>query len=143
MKYESIYILPPDLTDAETNETLKKVETLVAKNGGEIIETDRWEKKRLAYPVKKHKYGYYVLLRLEAPATLVSLLEKHYRLTENIIKFLTIKVSEFKRESDFVVLPPGEEERSMNTYKKRVYNKNSAKDKEPQKNKPVEAKIGD
>lgn len=94
-----------NLSGAEIDETIGKVEELVTKNGGKVLEIERWEKKRLAYPVKKHKYGYYVLIRLEAPANLIDPLERFYRLSEHIIKFLTIKITDLKKQTDSVSLP--------------------------------------
>ena len=102
LKYESIFILAPDLPDTDIDETLKNVEGLITEKGGTVLESERWEKKRLAYPVKKHKYGYYILIRFEAPPNLINLLEKHYRLSEPIIKFLTIKVTDFKKQTPLV-----------------------------------------
>ncbi len=112
LKYESIFILAPDLPDTDKDETIKKVEELITKNSGKVLETERWEKKRLAYPVKKHTQGYYVLVRLEAPVKLINPLEKFYRLSEHIIKFLTIKVTDFKRQTDSVPLPENSTDRT-------------------------------
>lgn len=107
MKYETIFIFSPELDDTAIDEGLKKVEDLVTKNSGSIIKTEQWGKKRLAYPVKKHIYGYYVLMQLDAPPKLISDLERHYRLTENIIKYLTLKISDSKKKKD-VVSPSAE-----------------------------------
>lgn len=117
MKYESIFILTPSLPDTDIDETIKKVEELITKNLGKVLEIERWEKKRLAYPVKKHKYGYYVLIRFEAPADLMNPLEKYYRLSEHIIKFLTIKLNDSKIQTDVVPLPEKDAKKSVKNSK--------------------------
>lgn len=107
MKYETVIIFSPELDDTVIDGALKKIEDLVTKNSGSIIKTEHWKKKRLAYPVKKHIYGYYVLIQLDAPPKLISDLERHYRVTENIIKYLTLKISDLKKKKD-VVSPSAE-----------------------------------
>lgn len=105
----------PDLPATDIDGTIGKVEELITKNGGKVVEVERWEKKRLAYPVKEHKYGYYVLIRLEAPATLIHPLERFYRLSEHVIKFLTIKVTDFRKQAATVSSPEKEANITVNT----------------------------
>jgi small subunit ribosomal protein S6 len=54
----------------------------------------------LAYTVKKHKYGYYVLIRFDAPPTSISPLERTFKLKEHVIKYLTVKIIETKKKTD-------------------------------------------
>ncbi len=120
------------------------MEELITKNRGKVLETERWEKKRLAYPVKKHTYGYYVLIRLEAPVKLINPLEKFYRLSEHIIKFLTIKVTDFKRQTDFVPLPANGTDNATNVSKANSHTDNNHKlEKTNNSKKSKEANIGD
>jgi small subunit ribosomal protein S6 len=90
--YETIFIIHPELNEEDVEEHIKRVENLVTRLGGEIVKTERWGKKRLAYEVDKHRYGFYVLLRLRGNPTLLPELERHYRLTEGIIKSLVIRL---------------------------------------------------
>jgi len=90
--YETIFIIHPELNEEDVEEHIKRVENLVTRLGGEILKTERWGKKRLAYEVDKHRYGFYVLLRLQGSAALLPELERHYRLTEGIIKSLLIRL---------------------------------------------------
>ncbi len=125
------------------DETIKKVEELITKNGGKVLETERWGKKRLAYPVKKHKYGYYVLIRFEAPANLLKPLEKFYQLSEHIIKFLTVKVTEFKKQTDFAPLPENDTKKTLNVSKDSSHTDNNHKlEKTNNGKKSKEANIG-
>ena len=89
--YESIFILRSTLNDEDVQKTVNKIEGVV-KQGGELIATENWGKKRLAYEVMKEKKGIYVLLRFRAKGDLVSEIERNYRIDDNVIKFLTVKL---------------------------------------------------
>ena len=89
--YESIFILRSTLNDEDVQKTVSKIEGVV-KQGGELIATENWGKKRLAYEVMKEKKGIYVLLRFRAKGDLVSEIERNYRIDDNVIKFLTVKL---------------------------------------------------
>lgn len=110
--YETIYIIHPELNEEEIETQIKRVEDLVTRLGGEIAKTERWGKKRLAYSIDKHRYGFYVLLRLRGNHTVLSELERHYRLTEGIIKSLVIRLAAEPKEEPVMVTheAQGEEE---------------------------------
>ncbi len=97
--YESIFILRPTLNEDEAQNTIRKIEGLV-KNGGELIATENWGKKKLAYEIMKEKRGIYVLLRFRGKGEVVSELERNYRFDDRVIKFLTVKLD--KKELKFL-----------------------------------------
>jgi small subunit ribosomal protein S6 len=114
--YETIFILHPELNEEDVEEHIKRVESLVTRLGGEIMKTERWGKKRLAYEVNKHRYGFYVLLRLRGNSVILPELERHYRLTEGIIKSLVIRLNAEPKEELVMVtqsVSGEEEERSL------------------------------
>jgi len=114
--YESIFIIHPELSEEDVEEHIRRVENLVTRLGGEILKTERWGKKRLAYEVNKHRYGFYVLLRLRTNPAILPELERHYRLTEGIIKSIVIRLKAEPKEEPVMVTHegPGEEgERSQ------------------------------
>jgi small subunit ribosomal protein S6 len=115
--YETIFIIHPELNEEDVEEHIKRIENLVTRLGGEIVKTERWGKKRLAYEVDKHRYGFYVLLRLRGNPAFLPELERHYRLTEGIIKSLVIRLKAEPAEEPVMVAPEGamgeEEERSL------------------------------
>jgi small subunit ribosomal protein S6 len=113
--YETIFIIHPELGEDDVEEHIKRVENLVTRLGGEILKTERWGKKRLAYEVNKHRYGFYVLLRLRTNSAILPELERHYRLTEGIIKSIVIRLRAEPKEEPVLVThegPAEEEERS-------------------------------
>jgi small subunit ribosomal protein S6 len=114
--YETIFIIHPELNEEDVEEHIKRVENLVTRLGGEIIKTERWGKKRLAYEVNKHRYGFYVLLRLRGNSAFLPELERHYRLTEGIIKSLVIRLKAEPKEETVMVAhegSPGEDEERL------------------------------
>jgi len=88
--YESIFIVRPDLSDEDIEKELEAVRALVAADGGSIISEDKWGKKRLGYAIRKHRYGYYDVLRYSMETKNVSKVDRHFRLNENILKAMTV-----------------------------------------------------
>jgi len=92
--YEALYIARPDVPDDEIQTIAKEVENLVTANGGAIVRSEIWGKRRLAYEVQKCTEGNYVLLRFESAPGLVARLENHFRLTDAIIRYLVVHFDE-------------------------------------------------
>lgn len=88
--YQTIVVIDSLLKSEEIDAIIEKITRIINNNGGKVINIDRWEKKRLAYEIKKRQYGYYVEIDFEAPHNLVKILERDYRLDENILRYLTI-----------------------------------------------------
>ncbi len=101
--YFFFIILDPALEPKATEETVERIKGIVVKKGGEILKTDNWGRKKLAYEIKKHKEGIYVLLLFKAPSQAIVELERFYKVLEPLIKFLFIKLK--KKQID-AVLPP-------------------------------------
>ncbi len=90
--YESIFIINPNLTDEETANIIKRMQDVVTKQGGEMIKFEDWGKKKLAYEIKKQKRGHYAFFQFKAAPAVVSELERTYKLTDSVIKFLTVRL---------------------------------------------------
>lgn len=88
--YESVVIFNAALEDEQIESNLSRIQETIKNNGGQIVEIDRWGRKRLAYPIQKSKTGYYAIIRYSAPTPLISVLERTFRLDETIIRYLTI-----------------------------------------------------
>ncbi len=91
--YESVIIINAALEDTQIEDTIKKIENFISSNGGKITDIEKWGRKRLAYPIKKSKSGFYVIYRFAAPAEMIKKLERIYKLDETIYRFLTIKLT--------------------------------------------------
>jgi small subunit ribosomal protein S6 len=91
--YESAILINAALDDQQIESIITRVKDLITNNGGEIRELENWGRKRLAYPVEKSKIGYYAIFRFEAPGEIVAKLERAYSLDEQILRFVTLKLS--------------------------------------------------
>jgi small subunit ribosomal protein S6 len=108
--YETIFIIQPELSEEDAEGHIKRVESLITRLGGEILKTERWGKKRLAYEINKQRYGYYVLLRLRGDSAVLPELERHYRLTEGIIRSMVISLKAEPQEEPILVASEGQGE---------------------------------
>ena len=92
-KYESVVIINPNVDEEGIKSLVQKFETLI-NTDGKVEKTEELGKRKLAYEVKKNKEGYYVIFHFEANTSLIAELERNYRITDEVIKFMTIKVDE-------------------------------------------------
>lgn len=97
--YESVVLINATLEDEQIESTITRILDLITTHGGEILDVDKWGRKRLAYPIQKAKSGYYLVLRFNAPTELIATLERNYRLDENITRYLTIVLDKFALEA--------------------------------------------
>ncbi len=97
--YESVVLINAALEDEQIEATVSRILEVISTNGGELIEADKWGRKRLAYPINKSKSGYYLVIRFKASTQLISTLERNYRLDENIIRYLTIALDKDAMEA--------------------------------------------
>ncbi len=89
--YETMYILRPDLGDEQVEQAVNKYQNLLREQGGENIQIQNRGKRRLAYEIKRHRDGIYIQLNYTAPATAINPLERAMRISEEVIRYLTIK----------------------------------------------------
>ena len=92
-KYESVIIINPAIDEDAVKAIVDKFSSLINENG-KVEKVDMLGKKRLAYEVKKNKEGYYVIFYFEAKPELITELERNYRISDDVIKFMTINVNE-------------------------------------------------
>lgn len=89
--YETLFIVRPDIDEADLVKVIGRVEDVVKSNKGTIVESQVWGKKRLAYEVKRYNEGIYVKLNFDAPPIVVEKLHDHFRLSEDIIRDLVVR----------------------------------------------------
>jgi small subunit ribosomal protein S6 len=93
-RYETIFIASPVLTDEQADELVKHFEGIIAEQGGELLKTDKWGRKKLAYDVQKFSEGYYTLFEMNAGPALVAELERRFRNNDSVIKYLSVRLDE-------------------------------------------------
>ena len=92
-KYESVIIVNPNV-DEEGIKALEKKFTDIINNDGKLEKIDNLGKRKLAYEVKKNKEGIYLVLTFEANPNLIEELQRNYRITDEVIKFIVIRIEE-------------------------------------------------
>ncbi len=98
--YESVVIVNATLDDSQIEAVSKRVESTISTEGGNILDVEKWGRKRLAYQINKSKNGFYTIFRFEAPTDAIVKIERMYRLDETIIRYLTT-VMELKDIANF------------------------------------------
>ena len=89
-KYESVIIINPSADEDKVKSLIDRFSDLINKQG-KVTKVDTLGKKKLAYEVKKNKEGIYVVFYFEAEPTLIAELERNYRITDEVIKFIVVK----------------------------------------------------
>lgn len=92
--YEVMFIVRPDVVDEELDKLVAGFETTVTNGGGVIRNSEKLGRRKLAYTVRKFNDGNYVLLTIEANGPVVAELERRLRVTEPVIKFITVRMDE-------------------------------------------------
>ena len=98
--YEILFIADPNLSEPDVDALTATVQGFVEKEGGKIQKVEKWGKKRLAYVVKKHREGYYVLLVAEGRPEMVKEVERRIRVTDGVVKFITVRVDEELKKAE-------------------------------------------
>ena len=88
--YETIMVLSSKVDDEKRKEVIKRIEDYIKENG-KITKIDDIGIRKLAYEVKKHKEGYYYVIYFDAKSECIGELERLYRITDEVIKFMTVK----------------------------------------------------
>ncbi len=89
-EYETIFIMKEEITEEEKNKVVKTIKDYISINGN-ILKAEELGKKKLAYEIKGNSYGYYYLIEFEGLENSIRELERIYRITESIIKFIVIR----------------------------------------------------
>src|SRR5262245_44121476 len=89
-KYETTFILDPGLDETKVNEEVDRVTEWTKSLGGEVLEVQRWGKRRLAYEIGRRRDGIYTLVLYQGPGPIVKELERRFRLNESVLRSLTV-----------------------------------------------------
>ncbi len=89
-EYELVFVLRPDLDDAQTRAAIDRIQTQITERGGEVRSVEPWGRRRLAYPIRKFREGYYGLVRFTLAGQRVQDLKNVLGITEEILRFLIV-----------------------------------------------------
>ncbi len=116
--YELMFIVRPDMVDEDLNKLISTLESSVTSAGG-TAKSEVWGKRRLAYRVGKFNDGIFVLMLIEATGAVVHEVERRLRVTEPVIKFLTVRTDEELKRLDKIKKTPRREKESQRATSRR------------------------
>ena len=90
--YEHVFIARQDLSNAQAEGLIEHFSTVLADNGGKVVEHEYWGVKTMAYKINKNRKGHYAFLKSDAPSSAVQEMERLMRLHDDVMRVLTIKV---------------------------------------------------
>lgn len=90
--YEHVFISRQDLSNAQAESLIEHFGTVLADNGGKVLDSEYWGVKTMAYKINKNRKGHYALLKSDAPSDAVQEMERLMRLHDDVMRVLTIKV---------------------------------------------------
>ncbi|MBR4177436.1 MAG: 30S ribosomal protein S6 [Bacteroidales bacterium] len=91
-QYETVFIVTPVLSEEQMKETVKKYTDFLTNKGAEIVYTNNWGMRKLAYPIKKKSSGFYYLIEFKAEGNVIADLEVAYKRDERLLRFLTVSL---------------------------------------------------
>jgi len=98
--YELMFIVRPDMPEEDQDKLISTLESAVATTGGTVKSVDKMGKRRLAYTVRRFHEGIYILVTVEGGGGLIHELERRLRVSEPVIKFLTVRIDEEQKRLD-------------------------------------------
>lgn len=98
--YELMFIVRPDMVDEDQDKLISTLETAVSSSGGLVKSVEKMGKRRLAYTVRRFHDGLYILLTVEGSGGLVHELERRLRVSEPVIKFITVRIDQEQKRLD-------------------------------------------
>jgi len=93
-KYELVYVVSPDATDAQVTDLHAQVEAIAQRLNGQIEKTDNWGRRKLAYEIGRHKEGTYVLEVINGDGELMKEIDRRFKVTDLIIRHTIVRVDE-------------------------------------------------
>ena len=94
--YESVFITRQDVPSGEVESLAETFAGIVGDNGGAVEKREYWGLRNLAYRIKKNRKGHYTMFHIDAPAAAVQEMERNMRISEDILRYLTIRVDAFE-----------------------------------------------
>jgi small subunit ribosomal protein S6 len=89
--YELGFILSPEVSEEETRSILDRLGQIVAQHGGQIVKVNQWGRRRLAYPIERHRDGYYVFIDMILTPETVAELERTLKVSEIVLRYMLTK----------------------------------------------------
>jgi len=106
--YENIFIARQELGDKEIEKTIENYKNILEKNKANLVDTELWGLRNLAYKIEKNKKGHYVVLKIDGNGQAIHELERNMRIDENIIRYLSFKTDSINTKPSILAKKPHE-----------------------------------
>lgn len=94
--YESVFIIRQDVSSQHVEGLSERYTEMIQEYGGQVAKSEYWGLKNLAYRVKKNRKGHYMMFNIDGPSAAVNEFERNMRLSEDVLRYMTIRVDEFE-----------------------------------------------
>ena len=98
--YEVVFIAAPTLTSEALDAFIAQMQSVVESKNGKVAKVENWGKKSMAYKIKRFREAYYVIFTLEADGAVIAELERRFRVTDFVIRFLSVRIDEDLKRSE-------------------------------------------
>lgn len=98
--YEVVFIAAPTLTTEELEAFITQMQAVVQDRNGKVIKVENWGKKAMAYRIKRFRDGYYVIMTIEADGAAITELERRFRVSDFVVRFLSVRIDEDLKRSE-------------------------------------------
>lgn len=94
--YEHVLIARPDISPAQVETLMEELSEFLGKQGGKVAKSEYWGLRNLSYQINKQRKGHYALFNIDGPAEAIHELERQHRLSDDIMRYMTVKVDELE-----------------------------------------------
>ena len=105
--YESVYITRPDISATQVESLTADLTKIIEENGGKVTKDEYWGLKSLAYKINKNRKGHYMMFNINGPSAAVQEFERNMRLSEDVLRYMTIRVDAFEEGPSMMVRNKG------------------------------------
>lgn len=104
--YESTFIIHPNLTAQEVRDVKNSFVSIIESYNGSLLKEEYWGLRSLAYEIKKHNNGHYIMLNLDASGDAIKELERKFKLDERILRFITFRINKLDENPSVMMQSP-------------------------------------
>ena len=101
--YEHVFMARQDVTSQQVEQMVDQYRGVIEQNGGKIEKTEMWGVKSLAFRIKKNRKAHFTLFNLDAPPTAVAEMERQMRISEDVLRFMTVRVDQLETEPSMMM----------------------------------------
>lgn len=94
--YETVMVIKPQFSDPEVLELIEKTKKVISGEGGDILGEDKWGRRKLTYPIRQAREGFYAYIKFQAPTPTLGKLSHHFRVLDAFLRTLTVEAKERK-----------------------------------------------